>query len=217
MWMFKTRKAFKLQEFLSRKVIWEGEIRNPKKVVGLDISYVGRTGVAAAALLTYPDMELVKYSFVVGEAPIPYIPGLLAFREAPLMFAAYEALGEEADLIVVDGHGVTHPRGFGIASHVGVVLNKPSIGAAKKKLCGEVVRTPEGREYLVINGKKGAYIYRPRKGKTIYLSIGHKVSVQAIVKVAETFFKGHTLPEPTYQADKISREVRRSLDKNSVR
>ncbi|MCD6324208.1 MAG: endonuclease V [Desulfurococcales archaeon] len=215
MFRFKARKAYKLQEALSRKVIWEGDLHGVRTVVGLDISYRGRLGIAAAALLTYPDMQLLKYSVAVDEVPIPYIPGLLAFREAPLMLAAYEALGVEADLIIVDGHGVTHPRGFGIASHVGVVLDKPSIGAAKKKLTGEVVSGIDGKEYLMVKGRKGAYIYRPKQNKAIYLSIGHRVSLEAIVNSAQTFFKGHTLPEPTYMADRISREVRRRYDKDA--
>ena len=211
--MFSARKAFKLQRLLAERVLWEGEVSNPEFIVGLDLAYVGNKGIAVAALTRMPDLGLIRYSVVIGEVPIPYIPGLLAFREAPLMFKAYEKLGVHADLIVVDGHGVTHPRGLGIASHIGVVLNTPSIGAAKKVLTGEV-KEVNGREYLFINGKPGALVVRPRKNKRIYLSIGHKIGLEEIERLSKTLFKGHSLPEPTYVADKITKEVRRKLVKN---
>ncbi len=211
--MFSARKAFKLQRLLAEKVSWEGRVSKLEFVVGLDLAYVGNKGVAVAALTRMPDLRLIRYSVVVGEVPIPYVPGLLAFREAPLMFKAYEKLGVQADLIVVDGHGVTHPRGLGIASHIGVVLDTPSIGAAKKVLTGEV-REVNGKEYLFINGRPGAIVVRPRKNRAIYLSIGHKVGLEEIERLSKILFKGHSLPEPTYVADKVTKEVRRKLVKN---
>ena len=208
--VFKASKAFRLQKLMAQKVVWEGKISNLSKVVGLDLAFVGREGIGIAALLNYPELKLIKYAVAVDEVPIPYVPGLLAFREAPLMFAAYEALNEDADLIMVDGHGVTHPRGLGIASHIGLVLDKPSIGAAKKPLYGseEVV---EGVNYVVVGGRRAAVIMEGGKGKRIYLSIGHKVGIDEIVRLAPTFFRGHSLPEPTYVADRISKEVRRKV------
>jgi deoxyribonuclease V len=209
--VFKARKAFQMQKWLARRVEWKGDIDNIRKVVGLDLSYVKGLGVGVAVLLNYPELKPLRYSVAVDEVPIPYVPGLLAFREAPLMFSSYQLLGAEADLIFVDGHGVTHPRGLGIASHIGLVLGKPSIGAAKKKLVGEIARDRDGREYLIINGRKAAVVIRPKPGRTVYLSIGHKISIDSVVKLAPTFFKGHPLPEPTYVADRISKEVKRKL------
>jgi len=211
--MFSARKAFKLQRLLAEKVVWEGKISRLEFIVGLDLAYVGRKGIAVAALTRMPDLKLIRYSVVVGEVPIPYVPGLLAFREAPLMFKAYEKLGIQADLIVVDGHGVTHPRGLGIASHIGVVLETPSIGAAKKVLTGEI-REINGKEYLFVKGKPGAIVVRPSKNRTVYLSIGHKVGLEEIERLSKILFKGHSLPEPTYVADKVTKEVRRKLVKN---
>jgi len=214
--VFKAFKAYKLQKLMARKVAWEGKISNLSKVVGLDLAFVGREGVGVAALLNYPELKLIKYAIAVDEVPIPYVPGLLAFREAPLMFAAYEALHEDVDLIMVDGHGVTHPRGLGIASHIGLVMDKPSIGAAKKPLYGseEVI---DGVNYVIIDGKRAAVVMEVGKGKRIYLSIGHKVGIDEIVRLAPTFFRGHSLPEPTYVADRISKEVRRRVAESTGR
>ena len=206
---FSAARAIKLQKLLAEKIICEGRIDKLNTVVGLDLAYIGNIGIAVAALLTYPDLRLKEYAVVVGEVNIPYVPGLLAFREAPLMFKAYEKLGVDADLIIVDGHGITHPRRLGIASHIGLVLDKPSIGAAKKILTGRIVEK-DGREYLVVDGMVGALVLRPKGSKkAIFLSIGHKISIAELERIAPTLFRDdHYLPEPTYIADKISKQVR---------
>ncbi len=205
------RKAIALQKALAGLVSWEGRIDRLKNIVGLDLAYAKSTGIAVAALVTYPDLELREYVVVMGEVDIPYIPGLLAFREAPLMFKAYEKLGVDADLIMVDGHGVTHPRRVGIASHLGVVLERPSIGAAKKILAGRVVRDDEGREFIEIGGRRGALVVR-RGRKSVYLSIGHRVSINEVERLAPTLFRSsHHLPEPTWYADYITKRFRKSV------
>ena len=206
---FSAARATKLQKLLAEKIVCEGRIGRLNAIVGLDLAYVGNIGIAVATLLTHPDLKLKKYAVVIGEVNIPYLPGLLAFREAPLMFKAYEKLGADADLIVVDGHGITHPRKLGIASHIGLVLDKPSIGAAKKILTGKIIEK-DGKEYLVVDGMIGALVLRPTGGKkAIFLSIGHKISIAELERIAPTLFKdSHYLPEPTYIADKISKQVR---------
>jgi len=209
MHLFNASKAIELQKYLSKLVIKEGKLTNLRSIVGLDVSYVKGKGLAVAALVNYPSLTLREYVVVVGEVPIPYIPGLLAFREAPLLIKAYEKLGADADLLIVDGHGITHPRKFGIASHIGVVLDLPSIGAAKKILVGRVIKIKD-REYLEVDGELGALVVGSGK-KRVYLSIGHKVSLREIEYLAPTLFKGHELPEPTYIADLISKRERRRL------
>ncbi|MCD6428090.1 MAG: endonuclease V [Desulfurococcales archaeon] len=206
---FSAARATKLQRLLAEKIVYEGNVGRLNTIIGLDLAYVGNIGIAVATLLTYPDLKLKEYAVVIGEVNIPYVPGLLAFREAPLMFKAYDKLGADADLIVVDGHGITHPRKLGIASHIGLVLDKPSIGAAKKILTGKVI-VRNGREYLVVDGVIGALVLRPTGGKrAIFLSIGHKISIAELERIAPTLFKNsHYLPEPTYVADKISKQVR---------
>ncbi|OYT50456.1 MAG: endonuclease V [Desulfurococcales archaeon ex4484_204] len=208
---FNASRARALQAYLSSLVRREGPISSIRVVAGLDLSYVGNVGIAVATALSYPDLALREYVVVVGEVSIPYVSGLLAFREAPLMFKAYEKLGVDADLIVVDGHGVTHPRGLGIASHIGVVLDVPTMGAAKKILVGRVVKAG-GVEYLEVNDERGAVVFRRRSGKYVYLSIGHKVSISDVERIGATLFKAnHILPEPTYIADSITKRERRRI------
>ncbi|MGC8975721.1 MAG: endonuclease V [Thermoprotei archaeon] len=203
---FDHHRASVLQEKLSKLVDASHEPAKIDEVVGLDLSYVGGVGFAVATLHKYSDMSLVKYSVASDDVHVPYVPGLLAFREAPLMFVAYELLNTDPDLILVNGHGITHPRFFGIASHVGVVLNKPTIGVARRILSGREV-VINGERYLESNGVLGAYVV-VRGATKVYLSIGHKVSLRFITEITPKLFRGHELPEPIYTADRISKQVR---------
>lgn len=205
--------ASALQKKLSELVDASNEPAKIDEVVGLDLSYVGDTGIAVATLHKYSDMSLVKYAVASDEVHVPYVPGLLAFREAPLMFVAYELLGADPDLILVNGHGITHPRSFGIASHVGVVLDKPTIGVARRILSGREV-VISGERYLENNGVLGAYVV-VRGVTKIYLSIGHKVSLRFIAEITPKLFRGHELPEPIYTADKISKQVRSKVARSA--
>lgn len=213
--LFDHYRASAIQGRLSRLVDASYEPTKIDAVVGLDLSYVGDTGIAVATLHRYSDMSLEKYSVVSDEVHVPYVPGLLAFREAPLMFVAYELLDVDPDLILVNGHGITHPRSFGIASHVGVVLDKPTIGVAKKILSGREV-VINGERYLENNGVLGAYVVLRGISKT-YLSIGHKVSLRFIVEITPKLFRNHDLPEPIYTADKISKQVRSKIARDARR
>ncbi len=201
-------KAKEIQKVLAKRVDRSYVLKDVNSVAGLDVSYSKDVGVAAAVLLDFPGLNLKEYAVARGVVEVPYIPGLLAFREAPLMIKAYEKLGCDADLIVVDGHGVTHPRGFGVASHVGLVLDKPTIGVAKNLLYGSVVRYPDSAEYVVVNGSVGGMVYE-RLGRKLYISIGHKVSMESLKLIVPQLFKSHYLPEPTYIADAISKRFRR--------
>jgi len=159
-------------------------------------------GVAVAVLLEYPSMRLIKYGYASAPPPIPYVPGFLAFREAPLLLKACLPVCGEADLLVVDGHGASHPRGLGIASHIGVVLDKPSIGVAKKRLAGGVVESG-GEMLLVLHGQIVGVLLRVR-GHSLYVSTGHRVSPRTAGRLVEKMMRGGRLPEPTRMADMIS-------------
>jgi deoxyribonuclease V len=205
---FDVGRAKELQEVLANRVDKTYEIGSINNVVGLDVAYVKDVGIAVAALLNYPQLQLKEYVVVEGVVEIPYVPGLLAFREAPLMIKAYEKLGHDADLVVVDGHGITHPRKFGIASHIGLVLDVTSIGVAKNLLYGDVVKHADGIEYIVVDGEVCGLVYR-WLGKNTYVSIGHRISMKSLMKLIPNLYKNHYLPEPTYIADTISKKFRR--------
>ncbi len=206
---FDVERAKKLQEKLSRSVVYDGiDLGRVRYLAGLDVSYVGDLGVGVAVLLTYPQLDPVEYIIVKGRVGVPYIPGLLAFREAPLLIKALELLSVRPDLLVVDGHGVTHPRRFGIASHVGLVTGTASVGAAKSLLYGKVVDSGSER-LIVVDDLVGGLVVR-RGRREVYLSIGYRVSLDNLRVLSKTLFKHHDLPEPTYLADRVAKEVRTS-------
>lgn len=215
MTFFNQLRAQKLQNRLSELVKTEHEPLNVCSVVGLDLSYASNRGFAVATLHSYPELSLIKYSVASDEVNVPYIPGLLAFREAPLMFAAYELLDTDPDLILVNGHGITHPRSFGIASHVGVVLDKPTVGVARRILAGREV-VVGGARYLEHNGVLEGYVIT-RGASKVYLSIGHKVSLEFIAEISNALFKNHDLPEPIYTADRISKLVKSGVVRGARR
>lgn len=206
---FDIDRAKEAQRLLAKKVERAHNLGRVNNVVGLDVSYSKNVGTAVAALLDFPQLSLKGYAIVKEVVDIPYIPGLLAFREAPLMIKAYKTLGREADLIVVDGHGVTHPREFGVASHVGLALNKPTIGVAKGLLYGSIVRGRDGLEYIMVNDKVGGLVHI-NQGRKLYVSIGHKISMESLKLIIPQLFKSHHLPEPIYIADTLSKKFRRS-------
>jgi len=155
----------------------------------------------AVVVLQYPALRPVETKVIAGNLDFPYIPGLLSFRESPLTLAACEQLGITPDLVLVDGQGVAHPRRFGLASHLGLCLNLPTIGCAKSLLCG-THKTPgaEPGSYaeVVDRGEIIGVALRTKLGvKPIYVSIGHKVDLKTAIYWVMKCCRGYRLPEPT--------------------
>jgi len=155
----------------------------------------------AVVILSYPEMKLVETKVVHGRLNFPYIPGLLSFRESPLTLAACEQLEITPDLILVDGQGIAHPRRMGLASHLGLFLNTPTIGCAKSLLCG-TQQTPgiEPGSYteVVDNGETIGAALRTKLGvKPVYVSIGHKIDLENAIHWVLQCCQGYRLPEPS--------------------
>ena len=155
-WQIDGTQARSIQSSLAAKVSRKSDGLNPRLIAGMDISAPKADGMAKAAVvvLSYPELRVVELKVVSGRLSFPYIPGLLSFRESPLTLAACEKLKLSPDLIMVDGQGILHPRRFGLASHLGLLLDTPTIGCAKSRLCGEH-QTPglEGGSYAeVVDG-----------------------------------------------------------------
>lgn len=203
---FDLEKAARAQEILSSKVRVERLSRRPGRIIGLDVSYKGGLGFAAAAAFSYEEMSLEEVSIASGRVGVPYIPGFLAFREAPLMIRAFMGLKMREGVLMVNGHGLAHPRGCGIASYLGLVLGLPSIGVAKKILVGRVV-DEEGRSFIEVSGKRVGVVIR-KGGSRIYATIGHMVSLEDVEEITRrSFAEGHTLPAPLEAADRLSRSA----------
>ena len=137
-WDVTYREAIRIQEKLRHNISLTNSTRKVSSVAGADVSYSkrGAEGIAAMVVLSYPGLDLLDKAFAVGKVSFPYIPGLLSFREAPLLIGVFQRLQRPPDVILYDGQGIAHPRSFGLASHMGLLLDLPSIGCAKEKLVG---------------------------------------------------------------------------------
>lgn len=204
-WDVGTQEAMEIQRSLASRVSaedgWEGP---PRYVVGVDISPPDAFGVAVAAavLLELPELQIVEVKVFRGKLGFPYVPGLLSFRESPLVLGALERLVTTPDLILVDGQGLAHPRRFGLACHLGLLVDAPTIGCAKSILCGrpsEILAPRTGsRVPLVDRGDVVGAAVRTRESVSpIYVSIGHKISLDSAVALTLACCKGYRMPEPT--------------------
>jgi deoxyribonuclease V len=202
-WRVSPSQASEIQLRLASQVSRTNELTSPRYIAGVDIS-VDRMrgwGWGAVVVLSYPGLEIAEVQTVEDSLDFPYVPGLLSFREAPLTLAACERLSITPDLILVDGQGIAHPRRLGLASHLGLFLDIPTIGCAKSRLCGHH-ETPaeEAGSYaeLTDNGEVIGIALRTKAGvKPIYISIGHKVDLEAAIYWTLQCCRGYRLPEPT--------------------
>jgi len=201
-WNLTPSEAIALQKELAPKVSRNDDTGSPRFIAGADISTTRARGAATAAVIvvSYPGLEVVDSSVIRCETTFPYIPGLLSFRESPLVLEACRNLKVEFDLLLVDGQGIAHPRRMGLASHMGLVLDKPTIGCAKSRLIGTYAEpgNPAGSCSELLDDEEiiGA-VLRTRKGvKPIFVSIGHKVDLPAAIKWALACCVNYRIPEP---------------------
>lgn len=211
---FDIEKAKEAQNLLGKLALIEPiDIDSIDVIVGLDVSYINSNAVAAAVAYSIHERKIIEIDTAVKPVKIPYIPGLLAFREAPAMFLALKKLADKLkriDVIMVNGHGLAHPRKCGIATHIGVIIDKPSIGVAKRLLYGEIALI-NNRLAIVVESRVVGYAVN-RRGRNIYISIGHKVTAEDALKIALSVWnRDSLLPEPIRLADKVSREYRKTV------
>ena len=202
-WQLSLAQALDTQRSLAAQVSRSSEVAAPRFIAGVDISVSKARGVATGAVvvLDYPELRVVETQVVHGKLDFPYVPGLLSFREVPLNLAACERLTIIPDLILVDGQGIAHPRRMGLASHLGLFLNKPTIGCAKSRLCGTHEapdQKPGSYTEVADRGEIIGVALRTKLGnRSLYVSIGHKVDLQTAIYWVMKCGRGHRLPEPT--------------------
>jgi len=211
-WQVNTVEALVMQRRLAGHVSRMGKVESPRFIGGLDISVNRILGkaVGAAVVLDYPSMNLVEVKTAEGELKYPYIPGLLSFREAPLMLAVCEQLTITPDVFIVDGQGIAHPRRLGLASHLGMFLDVPTIGCAKSRLCGkheEPGLAVGSFAELTDDGEVIGQVLRTRRGiKPVYISIGNNIDLKSAVKMVLACCAGYRLPEPVRIAHSVAGE-----------
>ncbi|EPF20974.1 Endonuclease V [Cedecea davisae] len=197
---------------LASKVIREDELEQspPGLIAGADVGFEqgGEVTRAAIVLLKYPSLELVEHRVARIATTMPYIPGFLSFREYPALLEAWGMLSQKPDLVFVDGHGISHPRRLGVASHFGLLVDVPTIGVAKKRLCGKfepLSDEPGACAPLMDKGEQLAWVWRSKKRcNPLFISTGHRVSLDSALFWVQRCMAGYRLPEPTRWADAVA-------------
>lgn len=203
-----------LQSDLSNRIVLKDKFSGPKKIGGVDQSF-SDSHIYSGFVVLGEDLHVIEKKCARSEIEFPYIPGLLAFREIPPVLKVWKRIENKPDVLLVDGHGVVHPRGLGLAAHVGLVLDVPTIGVAKNPLVGSF-REPEkpgGSEDIRFEGEVVGKVFKSKEGcNPIFISPGNRISVNTSLDITKRCLKGHKLPEPTHRAHKWANKCKRMLD-----
>lgn len=207
-WDVTYREAVAIQEELrARLILREDGLPDPlRTIAGADISYDRGSDLffAAVVLMSYPELTLLEAATFSARVSFPYIPGLLSFREGPPLIAAFAKLSRPPDLILFDGQGIAHPRGIGLASHLGLILGRPAIGCAKSRLVG--MHAPVGEKRgewtgLIHRERQVGAVLRTRdRIKPVFVSQGHRIGLERAIALVLSCCRGYRIPEPTRQA-----------------
>jgi deoxyribonuclease V len=206
-WNVSFQEAAQIQRELRALVKVRGGPKGLKLVAGADVAYEKKEKLffAVVMLFTFPKLEPIETVRLSGTVSFPYVPGYLSFREAPILLQAFSRLRKRPGAVLIDGQGIAHPRGFGLASHVGFFLNIPTIGCAKSRLVGEHGEVGEraGDSIpLVYEGRKVGVVLRTKdRVRPIYVSPGHKIGFSESVRLVLCCTRGYRIPEPTRLAD----------------
>ena len=219
-WDLTPREAIRLQESMRDRVELRDRLGDVRYVAGADMAFDPETGIAFAGVIVYsfPGLEEVERQMARRKLRFPYVPGLLSFRESPVLLAAFARLRIEPDLILIDGHGRAHPRRFGIACHIGILFDKPTIGCAKSLLVGEHAEPGEqagSTTPLMLDGERVGVVLRTRDGvRPIYVTTGHRVSLDSAVRLVKQCVDGFRIPRPTRDADHYVRKLREAYQQS---
>jgi len=202
-WQVTIAEAEEIQQALASQVVTRNELTTPRLIAAVHLSGEARSGRVrgAVVVLRFPELVLVERSVAEQRIGFPYVPGLLSFRETPLILAACEGLTLSPDLFIADAQGIAHPRRLGLASHLGLLLDVPTIGCAKSILCGrhgDLGEEPGSYAPLFDDSEIIGAALRTKQGVSpVYVSIGHKVDLDAALHWVMACLRGYRLPEPT--------------------
>ncbi|MCW4010762.1 MAG: endonuclease V [Candidatus Bathyarchaeota archaeon] len=208
---FSIKKARRAQALLAQKVIAKDVLpAEARLVAGVDAAYAGDLGFGAVAVLDYESMQILETQTATLRVKFPYVATLLSFRELPLLVACIRKLKLQPDVFLVDGHGVAHSYRLGLASHLGVVLGKPTVGVAKNRLIGEPKQVGKDH-FLVQNGEALAAVVQTQRGaKPVYVSVGNMVSLKSAVNIVKHCIRDARVPEPIQAAHRLASEKRKA-------
>ncbi|MBD3881506.1 deoxyribonuclease V [Phormidium tenue FACHB-886] len=212
-WNLTPEAAIALQQTLRSEIILEDQLGEVQTVAGVDVGFEddGSITRAAIAVLHFPSLRLQERAIARRPTSFPYIPGLLSFREAPAVLEALEKLKTPPDLLLCDGQGIAHPRRFGIACHIGLLADLPAIGVGKSLLVGKHAEAPDEKGAwtpLLHKGETIGAVLRTRLGtKPLYISPGHRISLERSIDFVMRCTTRYRLPETTRQAHKLASET----------
>lgn len=210
-WNLSPAQAIELQKQLAYEVVEQDKFDAPvKTVAGIDLGYDVKTDTsrAVAVVLSFPALELIETSEAILPIQFPYVPGLLSFRETPVAIKALEKLTVTPDVILCDGQGLAHPRRFGIACHIGLIAEVPTVGVAKSLLVGRFENLGETRgdtaPLMYKNEPIGAALRTKDRVQPVYVSVGHRISLKTAIELVLQCAPKYRLPETTRLADKMA-------------
>ena len=216
-WDVSPAEAMRIQNQLKSKFVLQDLIHlsNLTKIAGADVSYskIKNRMYAAVAIFSWPELRVLEQKTASLKATFPYIPGLLAFREGPALTKAFLQITQVPDVVMFDGQGIAHPRGIGIATHVGILLSLPTFGVAKSVLIGDYKEPAAKRGSSTPLVKQGVEIGRALRTKDnvapVFISVGHKTNLKVAVAIALRSCRGYRLPEPARYAHILSNKLRK--------
>ncbi|GIW80002.1 MAG: endonuclease V [Gemmatales bacterium] len=214
-WELKPAEAIALQRTLAGQIDTRSPLTRYRYVAGADVSYnrFDNLFFAGVVVVAFPELEVVEKRSAVCRSPFPYVPGLLSFREAPGLLSAFAQLETRPDVVMFDGHGYAHPRRFGLACHMGLWLDVPTLGCAKSLLVGKhrSVGKKAGSTTPLYDAKEviGTVVRTRFKVRPVFVSVGHRVDLASAVRLVLACCRGYRLPEPTRQAHLLVNALRR--------
>lgn len=214
-WEVNPQEAIKIQKDLKSNISLKKSFSKINKIAGADVSYYQNKMIAGVVIFEFPNLKIVERQSFISTVNFPYIPGLLTFREGPSLLAAFKKIKNDPDIILFDGQGIAHPRRMGIATHLGLFLDKPTIGCAKSKLSGKYTSVGEekGDYTLLKEGKEvlGVVLRTRRKVKPIFISPGYKIDLSNSIEITLKCIVKYRLPVPVREAHIFVNQIRNNL------
>ena len=212
-WNVSVEEAIRIQETLRDRIILKNTSLKVRTIGGGDVAYSKSDHLlfGAIVILSFPEMEILDTATCDGKVPFPYIPSLLSFREGPILIKTFQKLKIKPDVVIYDGQGIAHPRGMGLASHMGLWFDLPCIGCAKTPLLDEFISPGPSKgsfEWIRWEGKKvGAVLRTKEKVKPLFISPGHRINLMTSMRLILESCRGLRIPEPLRKAHQITREI----------
>jgi deoxyribonuclease V len=213
-WNVSVEEAIRIQENLRSRIILKTDFSKVRTIGGGDVAYSKKRNIlfSVIVVLSFPQMEILDISKAYGLVGFPYIPGLFSFREGPILIRTFQRLKRKPDVMLYDGQGIAHPRGFGLASHMGLCLDLPSIGCAKTPLVDGFVSPGSSKgsyELIRREGKEVGIVLRTKDNvKPLFVSPGHRIDLPMSIQLTLKCCRGFRIPEPLRQAHHASRLLR---------